>query len=118
MGFVHEITHSNDFIIKNLHEFKVGLEGFRGENGKFAFTYFDFKKRSKNAVINVSSERFERWLENEQGSELDVIEYIQQHIKDDEECIIHSVSYEHGSDMTISKYVITSNKTEEIKILD
>ena len=118
MGHVYEIAHSNDFIIKDLNKFKEGLEGFNGECGKFEFTYSDYKRKSKNAQINVSSTHFDRWLENKDGLEINIIEYIQQHIKDGEECIIHLVSYEQPINMSITKYVINNSHKEEIVIID
>ncbi|MEK4025416.1 hypothetical protein [Sporosarcina sp. FSL W7-1283] len=118
MGHIVEIARSNDFIVKNLHNFKEGLRGFRGEFGEFQFDYHGLKRRSKNAYVNVSSSHFEQWLENELEQEMDTLEYIQKHIKEGEECVIHLISYEHPMDMSITKYNITDISIKEYTILE
>lgn len=117
MGEVYELARSNDFIIKDLPKFKEGLKGFTGDGGMVDYNYFDYKKRSKNAEINISSSRFDRYVENKLGEEIDVFTYIQQHIKPEQECVLHVVSLEHASDMAITVYKINSNKIDENEIL-
>lgn len=117
MGHVHEIVRSNWFGIQNLTAFKEGLKGFAGEFGNFHFSYEDVKRRSKKANINISSEQFDRYLENDREEQLDILAYIQLHIQEGDTCTLHAVSYEHALDLSISKYTVTSDGIVEDEIL-
>lgn len=57
MGNVSYLAHSNQFWINNLNEFKQELKGYVGGEweSEVAFNYTDFKRRSKNALISMSS---------------------------------------------------------------
>lgn len=120
MGNVYYIANSNDFWINNLNEFKEGLKGFSGGefNSEVQYSYSDYKRKSKKALVNMSSDDFGVYLSRETGEELFLLEYIQKFIVEGETCIIHEVSYEHGSDMCITMYIITSENIKEKCLLD
>lgn len=121
MGNVTYIAKSNSFWVKNLNEFKEGLKGFVGGefNTPVNYHYEDYKKRSKKALVSVSSSDFDTDLYNEKTEkELDFLDYIRNYIVEGETCIIHLVSYEHPNDMSIDKYTITSESVEREIILE
>ena len=122
VGNTYYIGKSNSFWINNLPDFKNGLKGFVG--GEHAspvqFNYEDYKRRSKKALINVSSGDFDTNLHHKDNDEieLDFLEYIQSFIIEGETCTIHLVTYEHAGDMSITKYIVTSNDISEVYILE
>lgn len=121
MGNTTYIAKSNSFWIKNLIQFKEGLKGFVG--GEFDtpvnYHYEDYKKRSKKALVSVSSGDFGTDLYNEETEQdLNFLNYIKEHILEGETCIIHLVSFEHPNDMSIEKYIITSESLEIEVILE
>lgn len=122
MGNVYKIARTNDFWVNNLNNFKEGLKGFVG--GEFGseiqYSYSEYKKRSNKALINMSSEDFSVgvWQQDNDDIELDLLDYIQEHIVDGEEVEIHLVEYEHASDMCITKFIITKNDINFVEILE
>lgn len=122
MGNVHCIAKTNDFWIKNLITFKEELKGYIGGENEtpVSYNYEDYKRRSKKALMNMSSEDFsEQVYKNPKDNEgMNLLEFIQSHIVEGETCVIHLVSYEHANDMMITKYSITSHSIDEISILD
>lgn len=122
MGNVHYVARTNQFWIKNLNDFKEGLKGYiGGEHGtQIRFFYHDYKKRSKQALIDMNSEDFADLAWNHENSEhtLDILEYIKTHIVEGEECTIHLVSYEHAGDMSITKYVVSFENIQQQEILE
>lgn len=122
MGNVTSIASSNSFKVKNLNDFKDGLKGFVGGEFETEMNYFysDYKRRSKNALIEICADDFSKHLSRKDDDSVDIniLEYIQKHILEGEQCTIHHVEYEHPGDMCIYKYIINSNRIEEIEILN
>lgn len=122
MGNVTYIANSNYFWINNLPEFKEGIKGFVGGEHESDVSYFfsDYKKRSKKALMNMSSEDFSIhvYREDDNDIELNLLEFIKSFIVEGETCIIHEVAYEHAGDMCITKYEVTSTEIKETVILD
>lgn len=122
MAQERSIARTTDFWVKNLNDFKEGLKDYIGGDydSPVRYHYSDYKRRSKKALINMSSEDFstDAWKRDNLHERLDLLQYIQQHLADGEECIIHLVTYEHGSDMAISKYHISAESVSETSILE
>lgn len=119
MGTYYSVANSNEFKIKNLGDFKEGLRGYLGgeHDAPFQFNYSDYKRKSKEAILTVSSDDFSQILIRNE-SRIDTYEYIQDHIKEGEKCVIHLVEYEHGSDMEITRIEITSEVIAVVAILE
>lgn len=123
MGHVKNVAKSTDFIVKNWHDFKDGLQGYVGGDGEspLNYSYFNTKRRSKNGTIHIhESHDFSEFLYKQGNYDdcLNLLEYIQEHMLEGEECIIHHVSYEHPMDMCIYKYTINKHSILEETILD
>lgn len=112
MGSVKYIANSNEFWVKNLNDFKDGLIGYVGGEWEsdVAYIYSDYKRGSKKALIKMDSTDFSIDLhkKDDYDDQLDLLPYIQQHILEGEEAIIHLVEYEHPGDMSIIRYTVNS----------
>lgn len=123
MGNLHSIAKSNDFWVKNLNDFKEGLEGFVGgeEESEVEYSYSDYKKGSEKALINISSDCFisDLWhRENPDDiQDIDFLEYIQSHLVEGEEVILHWICYEYVNDMSINRLRVTPEHIENTFLL-
>lgn len=133
MGTVHSIA-TGKFIAKNKNEFYEGLKGYVG--GDFCdrpnFLWSGGSKKGNNVEIELVEYNFDTILwkgqtKNRDTGEvtpadyedrLDLLKYIQEHLVNGGEMIIHHVEYEHASNMCIYKYIITKNNIEKIEILN
>lgn len=122
MGNVHYVTKTNEFWIKNLNDFKEGLKGYVGgeHDSPVRFSYSDYKRRSKKALIDLNSEDFsvDIYPRDDYHKSMNFLEYIQQHLVEEEQAVIHLVAYEHAGDMCIYKYIVTPESIQSSTILD
>lgn len=122
MGHVTSIAKTNYFWVNDFHAFKEGLKGFLvgDSESPIAFSYSEYKRRSKRALINMSAGEFETvgYHQDDANDVLDLLTYIQKHLVDGEECVIHEVCYEHASDMSITHYAITKEGIVTNEILE
>lgn len=122
MGSVNYIAHSNEFWVKNLNDFKEGLKDYVGGEWEspVRFQYNDYKRRSKKALIKMDSEDFtpEVHHKHDYENQLNLLEYIQQHIDVGQQAVIHLVEYEHAGDMSITRYMVTDFSIDVTKILE
>ena len=139
MGYVTSIARSNEFKINNFDSFKNGLKDFIGgdREEELNYHYSEVKRRSRNATIQISSESFdtlllklERYTEVEEDGEsikkvrinyyetLELIPFIQEHLIENETCIIYHTEYEHAGDLEMYVHIITKYTYEQKDICD
>jgi len=111
IGKCYYIAHTNDFRIKDLESFVISIKGFVGgrHESSVQFNYSECAKHGKTALLNMSSDDFDDFPHKENDPEivLDLLQLVKDHIMEGEVAIFHVVTYEHGSDMCIYKYIIT-----------
>lgn len=121
MELTHSISKSNRFAINNLIDFKEGLKGFvgKGSNIPLLFNSYVDKRKSQEATINITSNKFHRYLQSQtdEDSIIDTLEYIKSHIKEGDKCILVLVEADYGATMTVTKIKITNHQIEQIEVL-
>lgn len=112
LGHVTKVARGNDFKVKDLREFQEGLKGYLGYDTEqpLDYNYTDYKRRSKEAVINLSTVNFSECFYKEGEEDIDLIKYIKNHVEDGSVCKLYVVEYEQGGDMEITRYRITSKE--------